>query len=191
MVDRGREIARKLVHAVIGLTLLVGVRIAAREYGTGIAAWWLATLLAGALLVDFLMARYDLHLPVYYQLERSHERHAFHGPTWLLLGMLATLLLYPLTIALAAMSLVFFGDAAATIAGMLVPQPKLVGKKSLAGSLAMLGVGFIAAFIVLRNPAAAAMMAGTGMLVELVTGPTISDNVTVPVIAGFIGSLLL
>lgn len=185
MSTLGRELLRKLVQVAVGFGLIALAGMVALSTLRGV----LTGLLIGALAVDHIIIRHRVRIPVYAQLARPDERQGIHGPTWLLAGALAAAWLFPLDVALAAMALVFFGDAAAAVVGQLVPQPKLLRKKSLAGTGAMLVASLAATLILLPHPAMAAVMSVTGTLVELV-GDRIDDNLAVPVLAGLAGHLL-
>jgi dolichol kinase len=180
-----REAGRKAVQVAVGLVVIW----AARTMTVDVLRGSLTGLLIGALVIDHLIMRHGLRLPVYAHLARPSERHAILGPTWLLAGALAALWLYPHDIALAAMALMFFGDAAAAMAGFVIPRPKLRKERSFAGSAAMLIVGFAAAGLVVQDWWIAAAMAASGAVVELVSD-RIDDNLTVPVLAGLVGHLL-
>jgi dolichol kinase len=89
------------------------------------------------------------------------------------------------------------GDPAASLVGKRWGRRKLIGEKSLAGSLAFFVVGTIAAttLLVLVRPALglgavaiAAAAALAGALVELLP---VEDNLTIPLVAGLVAALLL
>lgn len=186
--ERRRELLRKAVHVAVGLALLSGTLAVNNAYGLTIARWALLILLIGALAIDALIAQHGARIPVYMHLERASERRGVHGATWLLVSMLIVLSYYRMDIALAAMALAFFGDAAAAIAGLAWPVPRLLGGKPLAGSIAMLIVGVMVTRLFLAGWGEAAVMALAGTAVEWASSK-IDDNLTVPLIAGLVGHL--
>ena len=188
--DIKREVWRKVVQVIVGTGLIIGILRLTIIAGSSAVLWVLLGLLCGALVLDQLMAVTRWRIPLYDHLRRPKERGTLHGPTWLLLGVLLSAVYYPLPVALAAAGNVFFGDAAAAVVGMLIRSPRLVGKKTLAGSTAMFFVSWASATVFTQNWHVAGLMAGVATIVELIS-TNVDDNLLVPIVSGFIGYVML
>ncbi|TET57668.1 hypothetical protein E3J51_02605 [Candidatus Bathyarchaeota archaeon] len=121
----------------------------------------------------------------------SSERHEFVAtPIFLALGVVLSLLLFPVPVNYASIAIVTLGDSAASIFGRLFGNTLIPFNKgkSLEGSLG----GFIFAFLgaaCFLNPIQALIGAAAGMLVELLPLP-INDNLSIPLVTGVLLTLL-
>jgi len=121
----------------------------------------------------------------------SSERHEFVAtPIFLALGVVLSLLLFPVPVNYASIAIVTLGDSAASIFGRLFGNTLIPFNKgkSLEGSLG----GFIFAFLgaaCFLNPIQALIGAAAGMLVELLPLP-INDNLSIPLGTGVLLTLL-
>ncbi len=114
------------------------------------------------------------------------------GSIYFFLGIIITLILFHshLAVANAAILILLFGDSASTLAGKRWGKIKLPFQenKTLEGSLAFLVVGFMGALTQL--PLVPALLGAlSGALTEAYS--PIDDNLTVPVVAGLIMSLVV
>ena len=129
-----------------------------------------------------------------------HERYRVNSSTWFATALVILGAIFePMLCAVALISL-GVGDPAAGLVGRKLGRTKLIGQRSLEGSLAMLFVAGAAVFAVLRiwHPelatgtmlAVAAMTALTATVAELCSGP-LDDNFTIPLAAAAGGWLAL
>jgi len=183
-----RHIGRKLYHLLGGLGLLSLYYLLGREQ-----ALWTYTLLAGAVLVIDI-AR--LKVPAFNRFFFAHfgsfirenERDRLTGTAPYILGIGLSLLVYRNDIATAAVCFLAVGDVAATTVGERYGRTKIVGPKSLEGTLAFVAAAVAAGFLL--NLAGVHLMHGlimagavTAAATELLPLP-LNDNLTVPLASG-------
>ncbi len=158
-------------------------------------------------------------LGFFYNFRRRSEKNTLGGELYFLLGVLVSLSAFDTGIAVTAVLMAVFGDLTAALVGGKFGRrrPRIFGgKKSLEGAAAGLLVNFFVGFLFLRGtgegslwwhalvqgpvglesslghtlwPVVAAM-ALTATAVEL-TISKIDDNLTIPVISGFAGQMVL
>ena len=132
--------------------------------------------------------------------ERQETKVPFIGAFWLYFSCGLLLLLFPLIIALVSCSIVAVADSVSTIIGSNFGKHKIVGNKSLEGSLAF----FISAFIVVflfTDLNIAVLVSGAATIAELLPDMKIfrklkkkeilDDNFTVPIITGILLLIIL
>lgn len=126
--------------------------------------------------------------------EIRNEKSLFNGGTYLIIGFLLCVIIFPKPVAIASMLIVIFCDSFAAIAGKNYGK-HFVGNKSLEGSLAFFLSGSI---IVLLTPKV------SGSVLEYVTGIAavlltaifeliplkIDDNISIPVFFGLVYLIL-
>lgn len=134
------------------------------------------------------------------KISRPHEMHRTPSAVWYLAGLFVGVLLLPKhAIEIGALVLAF-GDPAASLVGKRFGTRKLLGEKSLEGSLAFVGMAAAVslAFLSWARPDLAvaarlgvALAAGfAGAAAELLSG-RVDDNLTTPLVAGLVVALLL
>lgn len=122
---------------------------------------------------------------------RKNELRNFSGMTYLILGVLVIVFLFPP--ALVTMSLLFlaFADPLASIVGILYGKDKIIGNKSLQGAVAAFAVCTVIAFTYLSmlgilqdRLILVSVLAGMiGAVSELIPVGRLDDNFTFPVIS--------
>lgn len=127
------------------------------------------------------------------ELERKEVPRPFVGAFWFFFGCGVAFAVFPLNIASAACAMLAAGDGMSTIIGMKWGRHKILGKKSLEGSLAMLVFSMIAGIFFVSPPVAAAG-AAVATVFELLPEASffqkhrklglLDDNLLVPVLAG-------
>ena len=177
------EIARKGLHL-----LSAAVPFA---YGFGVAriaiAFALAIALVVALVVEVARARHQKTRTVFDarlgRLLRVHEATGLSGATWLILALLASMLLFPRDIAIAAMAAVAVGDAAAAIVGRGLARHSGEGK-SLAGSVGCFAASALMALAIAHFTWAEAVIAG--ILAAIAERPRrpLDDNLRIALAVG-------
>jgi len=120
---------------------------------------------------------------------KSEESHRMTGTSYLLLGSLATFVLFELDLAVGALFFLSVGDAAAAIVGQRLGRRRLF-KKSLEGSLACLGSSLaVGASLAILSPSVSLAMAVAGAVsatvIELLPIP-LDDNLTIPLFSAAI-----
>ena len=131
---------------------------------------------------------------------RPGEAHRISGATFFGWGVLLTLILFPRPVAEVACLVLGFGDSAATLVGTRWGRTRILGSRTLEGSVAFAAVAFavVLAFRLLLYPAfplgwtMAFALAGAlcGALLELLSH-RIDDNLTVPVVTGALFLIML
>jgi phosphoserine phosphatase len=119
------------------------------------------------------------------------ELHEFAtAPVFFALGILFTLLLFPISVSNAAIATFALGDSAAAIAGKTFGRKRLSfnNGKTLEGLAAGLFAGFLAALVYV-NPLKALAAAATATIVESLPLP-INDNLTIPLTTALVLTLI-
>lgn len=130
------HIERKLTH-IFGILLMVGV-----HHFCSLQTCWLILLFGGTplLLLDIFRHRVPFlqkfALKAFGAVMRRRELHGMTGTTFLLLGVTVILAIFPHNIVALALLFLALGDPAASLAGLKFGSLKIVGKKTLEGSLA-------------------------------------------------------
>lgn len=125
---------------------------------------------------------------------RRHEIRRLSGASYLLLGCLITSLLYSKPIVVAACSYIIVGDTFAAIFGQNIRSAKIFQNKTILGSVGFLAASLASAFVLHG-------LAGELPLSFLIIGALaasvfealplpLDDNFSVPIITGFVMSLL-
>ncbi len=118
---------------------------------------------------------------------REHEiKGGFSGATYILATALLTILVFPKTIAISALTFIIVGDTAAAIVGRTYGRHRLVGRKSLEGSAACLVSLSLVSMLIPGLPYQAGFSGAlAATLTELFSGK-IDDNLTVPMVSGIV-----
>jgi dolichol kinase len=116
-----------------------------------------------------------------FRFERKNSKIPFAGVIFFYLGCSLALIIFPLSIALAACAMLTVGDAFSTLIGIRYGKTK-IGSKSLEGVLAcFLTSFFVGSFFI--QPQLSFIGAIFASLAELI--PKIDDNITIPLVSGF------
>ena len=181
-----RELLRQLIH-------VSGVFIVVLSYLIPVKALIIICLALLVFLV--LIFRWDryIYLPLFSPILRYCKRSDDErGSIYFFMGIILTLFLFQsnLAVANAAILILLFGDSASTLVGKRWGKVKLPFQqnKTLEGSLAFLLVGFLVSLTQL-TPLPAFTGALSGALTEAYS--PIDDNLTTPLVAGLVISLLI
>lgn len=125
---------------------------------------------------------------------RRHEIRRLSGASYLLLGCLITSLLYGKPVVVAACSYIIVGDTFAAIFGQNLKSPRIFQNRTVAGSVGFLAASVACAFIlhsVSGELPLLYLLAGalTATVFEALPLP-LDDNFAVPIVSGFVMSLL-
>ncbi|MBN1377584.1 glycerol-3-phosphate acyltransferase [Candidatus Woesearchaeota archaeon] len=153
----------------------------------------LAVLLLLFVLVDILRKNKKIELKVYKAIYKKKEK-SFSNISLFILSALITVLLFPKSIAILALSFLVFGDTFAEIIGTKFGRIKIMGKKTLEGFLAGLSANLIIGLIWLNFLPVSAGLYITGAvsasLIELIPfgirNHNIDDNFSVAVFSALI-----
>jgi glycerol-3-phosphate acyltransferase PlsY len=125
---------------------------------------------------------------------RRHEIRRLSGASYLLLGCFITSLLYGKPIVVAACSYIIVGDTFAAIFGQNIKSPRIFQNKTVLGTAAFLIASLISAYLLHILTGALPLWhlfigAVAASVFESLPLP-LDDNFSVPIITGFIMSLL-
>ena len=112
---------------------------------------------------------------------RSHEKRGIGAHVFFAAGAFVAVLAYPKEVAIAALLMATLADGGAAVVGSMCGRHKLIGRKTLEGSLTLFLIAIVLAAWLVKPFLAAFVGAIAAACVELL--PT-NDNLTVPVAAG-------
>ena len=183
------EFKRKAIH-LFALSVPIGYYLLPRE----IALLILIPITLGSIIVDIVRLR---NLPLAGFLNwllgpilREHESWDLTGSSYILSASVLCIMFLNKKVAIAAIAYIILGDIAAAIIGRAYGRTK-IGKKSLEGSLAFLGVGLLIALFLPGLPFwVGAIGALVATAVEALNIP-LNDNLSVPLASGLIMEILI
>jgi len=133
-------------------------------------------------------------LSVFKPLLRREEASRLTGTSYILVASLIAFLVFPRDIAVVALVFLAVGDAMATIVGKQVGKTRLLGKKTLEGSLACfiscLVVGLIGYYAGLDVSLLAILVGSLGATIAEAIPLPINDNLILPLFAGLVMVLI-
>ncbi len=192
------HLARKLWHA-LGVFTIIGLYI----YSSRPQALRLAVLGAFlALTIDFLrhqwpgLNRIMIHL--FRPVMRQQEQTGYAGISYLMVGVLVLVALFPQPIVLLSLLFLAIADPLASYVGLLYGKDKILGSKSLQGTMAaFLACTLISVIffywnnLMLERLMVVSFLAGLiGALAELVPIGRLDDNFTFPLVSAVLLWLL-
>jgi len=123
---------------------------------------------------------------------RDHEiKGGFTGASYILSTSAVTIALFPKEIAIAAITFIIVGDIAAALVGRTWGRHRLVGKKSVEGSLACLMSLILISFFIPGLPTLAGIFGAFTATVAEALSIRIDDNLTVPLTSAVIMLLVM
>lgn len=177
---------RRLFHLITGLSLVLILAYSARTKGI--------LLILSLFIITIIIETIRLHLPkvnhlffhYFHSLLRGEEKKKLTGTAYFLGGILLSILLFDMDIALFSITILTVGDPAASAIGKRWGRYRIKGK-SLEGSMAFFISAMIMGLILRRlwpGLPAAVLIAGAvaGALTELLSAK-VNDNLLIPLIA--------
>ena len=185
------HLARRFYH-VLGLLVILVIfhnvdRVAALRM--------LALAIAIIVPLDFFRLRAEplnrLLMGAFRPFLRDSEEKSLTGMTYLLCGVFLTIALFPREIATLSLFMLAFGDPSASLVGVRWGRDKLIGSKSLQGTLAsfvvctiVAAIFFFSREIMLPRLALASVLAGLiGAIAELFPFGKLDDNFSFPLLS--------
>ncbi len=128
---------------------------------------------------------WDMLAPFLGPIIRDHEvKGAFTGASYILSASAFVIFVYPKAIAIAAITYIIIGDIAAALVGRKWGRHRLIGRKSIEGSLACLVSLVLVSFVIPGLPMVVGLVgAVVATLAEAFSGK-IDDNFAVPILSG-------
>lgn len=182
------EIRRQFIHFLFGSIIIAIIAL----QGTRISLLAISIAFLAGLVLSYAIKK-GVRIPLICNVVDCVERHyekelPGKGALFFFLGAIITIVLFwQPRIVLGALCVAVYGDAASTVFGVKFGKHKLVGKKSLEGTVAgILIAGFFLSFLFQLHIAFIAAIAG--MLAELLP---FDDNFTIPIAVGAVLTILL
>jgi phytol kinase len=176
-----RELQRKVVH-VTSLLIVASYYILPKAAVLLIMTFFLILFLE----IEFVRIDLKLKLPLFHKLYRKKEEDRLSGNVFFLLGAIIAISVFSKEVAIAAILMTTFGDAAAALFGKRFGKtwiPKLKNR-AVEGCMAEFVVDLLIGFLFLNSWPVIIVMAGTATIVETVV-EKIDDNLLIPLFAGF------
>jgi dolichol kinase len=178
------ELRRNIAHLLLGTFLAFLVVSLPHE----LVLVGNAVLIGGLMVASFLHQRYNIAFLtwLFTNFDRPSTFTAKGAITFFVGTFIAVLLFAPLYAALSILVLAV-GDSLATIAGHYAGKHALFKKKTLEGTLTFFICTF--AILVFFVPTKALLVALVASATELITPPSVDDNLTIPFVTGLLLSL--
>ena len=181
------EIFRKLLH-IFSSIIPIGYYFFIKNQNVMIGILFILTIIA--LIIEYSRNKWSFPKKIFNNyffsmLRKSEYEGYLTGATWLLVGCILTIYIFPIEIAVAAILVLTIGDALAAIIGKSFPVLK-VGEKSLFGTFFGVLVTFWMLVLLDIGLKWEIILIGSifGMLVELIPN-YLNDNLTIPIASGF------
>ena len=185
------EVPRKLWHAIGVLNLVIVYQAAPPT--------WALRLMAGlcvlGVALDLIRLRVDKFSAVvtrmFGHLMRDHERGDWAGSTYILIGALLTIAIFPAPVASLSLLFLALADPLASYFGIRFGTVPLVGAKTLQGTLAAFAICTVLALmfyasrgLMVEHLLIAGLLSGfAGAMAELLPVGSLDDNLTQPVLS--------
>lgn len=193
------HLARKIWHLSGVLLIVIIYHNMSRDLALQVSA--AATFLFVGM--DILRQHYEsvnkALLKAFQPIMREHERKTLAGTSYLLTGVLLIIFLFPKDIVVLSLLFLAFADPLASYIGLLYGKDKLIGNKSLQGSLAAFltctiisTIYYYSHNLMTERLFIVSIISGLiGAVAELVPIGKLDDNFTLPVSSAFMLWLLL
>ncbi len=185
------EIKRKIFH-FFSISYILIYYYVSKYFSHQLALLSLIFIFILLLFIELVKIKYQKKVPIFHPLYREKEKNNLSGSIYLILGVIIVFAIYDFEIAVTALLMMIFGDITASLFGIKFGKHWLrnISGKSWEGVIAQFIISFTIGFIFLRNIFVILTMAFVATLAGTVLTSS-DDNLTVPVLAGFAGQLIL
>ena len=187
------EIIRKTMHITILIVLIIYFATK-NQLGQPTALIFLVALLIIFLILEYFRLELNFKIPFFHKFIRPKEEYKPYGVIFFLSSTIIVLAVFDTSIALAALLMTTFGDMSAAIAGKKYGTTILFRNKTVVGFVTELITNLIVAVIISLifsiNIYILIIMAFAATSTETIIDE-LDDNLTVPIVSGFIGQILL
>ena len=184
------ELKRKSIH-LLSLIFLIIYIILESLFAKKIALLSLTSILIIFLILDYYRIVKKKKIPILHIFWRKEEANKLGGNVYFLIGVILSFAFFDYYIALTALLMTTFGDAAAALVGISFGKHYLKKHKTKAweGIIAQFLVDVIISLIILNNLITALGMSLAATFVET-KFHHIDDNLSIPIFSGFVGEIL-
>jgi dolichol kinase len=181
----GVEIKRKIVHLAT-LVIPVGYALTSEETVILFLVPFFLALLLVDLLRHFHSGMASLFQKYFFEkVLREEEKPTFMGSTYFIFSTILTILLFPKSIAIASILILILSDTAAAAIGKWIGRIKIFGK-TIEGSMAFLLTSLFIVWVYPNLDRFSGSLAALGATLIEVLPIKLSDNLTIPLVAGAI-----
>ena len=181
----GVEIKRKVVHLAT-LVIPIGYALTSEKTVILFLVPFFLALLWVDLLRHFHSGMASLFQNYFFRrVLREEEKSTFMGSTYFIFSTILTILLFPKSIAIVSILILILSDTAAALVGKWIGRVKIFGK-TLEGSMAFLLISLLIVWIYPNLNRFSGSLAALGTTLIEVLPIKLSDNLTIPLVAGAI-----
>lgn len=188
------HLARKAWHLLSVLLIAVIYHNLSRQESLAALAIATAVFVSIDILRKYIKPLNKIMVTAFAPVMRKHEIQGIAGTTYLLTGALIVFFLFDKSIVKLTLIFLAVGDPVASLFGLLYGKDRIIGKKTLQGSIAAFCVCSIIAFfyylsgsLMLDRLIIASLLSGLiGALSELIPIGKLDDNFTFPLISAFL-----
>jgi CDP-2,3-bis-(O-geranylgeranyl)-sn-glycerol synthase len=162
------ELRNKEGTLVFGTLFIIASNIIRYQWGHELYQDLILGTVAVLLVLDFLRARFGIAIP-FYKLQEWNRQSVenIHPATFAMLGLILSLQLISFEMAMAVFSIFIYGNTAAALIGKCFGNIRLLGRKTLEGSVAMFLVSMIAGGFIIKDLLLLFILALSASVVEL------------------------
>ena len=190
-----KDLRRKGARLIVGTFLIVITIVVNANYGIEVTRNIALVMMLIVVAADYARIGFGVNMPFLEPfMMHTYEKEGFQGTTFAAIGTLLTLSFTDFDIAIAAISMFMYGDAAANIIDRTFGKSKVLGwDKTIVGGVAMLVICIIIGRIFISDPHTSLFMALFATLIEVaIVAP--ADDFAVPLFTAlggqFFGALL-
>ena len=181
----GVEIKRKVVHLAT-LVIPIGYALTSEKTVILFLVPFFLALLWVDLLRHFHSGMASLFQKYFFRrVLREEEKSTFMSSTYFIFSTILTILLFPKSIAIVSILILILSDTAAALVGKWIGRVKIFGK-TLEGSMAFLLISLLIVWIYPNLNRFSGSLAALGTTLIEVLPIKLSDNLTIPLVAGAI-----
>ena len=149
-----------------------------------------------AVLIDLSRFRgwklWEIVAPLIGPIIRDHEvKGGFTGASYILTTSTIVIVFFPTSIAIAAITFIIIGDIAAALVGRTWGRHRLIGRKTVEGSLACMVSLILVSFLVPGLPTTAGIPGAIAATAAEAFSGKIDDNLTVPIVSGAVMLIIM